>query len=179
MRGPWRQSLLVSAILACATAHAVAQPGQRAVAEAAPQTRPAQLFLGAKIVKLYAAPLSISVTAQGAVQATARRNGQIDDHARPIGGVVLTQAEIAILRQAVFYSQPPKFVSACCIPRHAFVFFDGAGTYLGYLKLCFQCGCAETSNPAAPPPGLPYLAWNAHAIGQIVRAHNIPITFSN
>jgi hypothetical protein len=96
-------------------------------------------------------------------------------HIIQIFGGQLTSDELQILRQSVFYSIPLSSFVMCRTPRHAFVFYDVTGKYLGYLKVCFECGCAELSNEAAPKPGWNYLLWDRAALRRIVTDHNLTV----
>ncbi|HLI67978.1 MAG TPA: hypothetical protein VKU90_16555 [Caulobacteraceae bacterium] len=88
-------------------------------------------------------------------------------------GGLLTPREMAALRAAVQFTRPPDMMLACCEPRHAFLFYDKSGRYLGFLMVCFECGCAvmEPFHPADEEHS--WIAWNPEAVKAIVVAHQL------
>lgn len=90
-------------------------------------------------------------------------------------GVVLTAADAKRLRSSVFFTEPPPAVAACCIPRHAFKFYDKSKKEIGSLAVCFECACARIEGEKPPNADLIWLEWDYAAIAAIVEAHNLPI----
>jgi hypothetical protein len=87
----------------------------------------------------------------------------------------LTANEAASLTTAVGVEPPNPaggevIVSACCDPRHAFLFYDSGDRFLGYLSVCFECGCTNLW-PAAGADSEP--SWDEKAVGSIVLAHRL------
>jgi hypothetical protein len=79
----------------------------------------------------------------------------------------------ARLRTAVHYGPEPEMEAACCIPRTAFTFFDAKGKFLGYLKLCFLCGCAIMSPDDAPDNKRTHLYWDRAIVRPIIENHHL------
>ncbi|HLY54508.1 MAG TPA: hypothetical protein VKS60_03055 [Stellaceae bacterium] len=139
------------------------------------QRVPALLFPGATVVRAFGGKLPLQIGNDGAVTMSQRLPDGRTEKTKADGGETLNPAEIAVLRKSVFYAPPPPVAAACCLPRHGFVFFDAAGRYLGYLKVCFQCGCAEL-DPAPPhDPAKNWLVWDKDAIRRILEAHHLPV----
>ncbi len=137
---------------------------------------PAKLFPEAVEVDLYAAKLSIRVMDGGkVVSSEVGRDGKIAEV--PTGeGVRLTSNEVDSLRHAVFYAPPAPIGAACCIPRHAFVFYGANGQYLGNLVVCFECYCAFIRPDELSTRNMEVL-WDRRAIGKIVEAHGLPVKY--
>jgi hypothetical protein len=90
-------------------------------------------------------------------------------------GVVLTAADIAELRTAIYWTTAPEAIVGCCIPRHEFKFYDAARQELGSVEVCFECHCANISGEAASNPEHPWLDWNEGPVARILRRHKLPI----
>lgn len=101
-------------------------------------------------------------------------NGTYPEH-----GILLTEVEAATLRAAVRDVPPPDAIAACCVPRHAFVFYDASGARLGVLDVCFECICANIRDGARldRPRDVRWLEWDEAAIAAIVTAHGERTTF--
>ncbi len=131
---------------------------------------PYRLFPVAVKVHVYGAPSSdlMDVDKSGHVSAQGSAgNIPVTD------GGWLTPSEIAELRDSIHFTRTPDSVAACCIPRHAFLFYDATGHYLGYLDVCFECGCADIF-PQPPRNGqLNWIDWNRQVIGKIVEDHHL------
>jgi hypothetical protein len=92
------------------------------------------------------------------------------------GGVKLTAAETIKLRSAFNWSTPPFAMDACCIPRHAFSFYDREAKFLGSISVCFECSCAE-SNGLTAPPDMTWIEWDRAKLAEIVEAHGLKTEF--
>jgi hypothetical protein len=100
-------------------------------------------------------------------------NGEPSEGTFPEEGIVLTSAEVEKLRAAVRDVPAPPEVAACCVPRHAFVFFDAQGVRLGALDVCFECICANLWDGArlSERRNVRWIEWDEPTIAEIVRAH--------
>jgi hypothetical protein len=107
--------------------------------------------------------------------------GRVSEEAFPPGtvpakGAVLTASEVEILRGAITSGQEPSTQTACCNPRHAFVFYDGNGSKLGVLTVCFECDCADVYDaPSFRARKLDWIYWNREKLANIVLAHKLPL----
>ena len=138
--------------------------------------KPQAIFPDAVAVRAYAAGGPVHVGNDGTVTAfKPSPDGKSAVTVPPAGGDYLTAEEIASLRSAISFSKPPEMSTACCIPRHAFVFYDRDNRYLGYLLVCFQCGCAEMKPMPATDPDQSYINWDQARVHQILEAHRLPI----
>jgi len=90
-------------------------------------------------------------------------------------GALLSAAQVKSLRGAVFFTEPPPAIAACCIPRHAFKFYDKRKKEIGALDVCFECACARLEGEKPPKPDLMWIEWDYGAIAAIVEAHKLPI----
>lgn len=89
---------------------------------------------------------------------------------------MLTAGEVETLRSAVTEGPAPDAVMACCIPRHAFVFYDRSGAKLGALTVCFECSCAGVFDaPTFKARDLEWVYWDEGKLAAIVRAHDLPL----
>jgi hypothetical protein len=88
-------------------------------------------------------------------------------------GMRLRPTEIATLRKSVWFAEEPPAIAACCIPRHAFKFYDRSRKEIGELRVCFECTCANIDGEAPPKEALSWVDWDVAAIGTIVRAHGL------
>ncbi|MDR3512220.1 MAG: hypothetical protein P4L73_11340 [Caulobacteraceae bacterium] len=137
---------------------------------------PEVLFPNATQVEVYGAPAASSITVdrQGHVRASGLSKDHTREEAYPAtNGGRLTPLEISTLRATVHFTHPPNEVAACCVPRHAFLFFDRSGRYLGYLKVCFECGCAEMEPFRPPSRERNWISWDYRIVRQIVVAHGL------
>jgi hypothetical protein len=162
--------------VAIAALIAVAAVGGYVTLTPAPNWLPANLFPEATQVKVFGSE-DDSFRVDGAGRVTMGVRGP-DGGARKapaLGGESLTEAEVAALRAAVRYTKPPEEAEACCIPRHAFLFYGKDGRYLGYLEVCFECGCAEMEPFHLPDRRLNWIAWDHAVIARIIRAHHLQI----
>ncbi|EGF91574.1 hypothetical protein ABI_29910 [Asticcacaulis biprosthecium C19] len=101
-------------------------------------------------------------------------DGKLNDGSFPAGGIALTAVEFADLRKAAGFTtwkSGPK----CCIPRHAFVFYDDVGKYLGSLEVCFECGCSFLDGGLQPP--FSQVKWDEAVFERIVKAHGQKTVF--
>ncbi|MES1203591.1 MAG: hypothetical protein ABUS57_19315 [Pseudomonadota bacterium] len=90
----------------------------------------------------------------------------------PSRGIRLADQEVAVLRASVHETDPPTDQALCCLPRHAFVFYDRQHHVLGALRVCFECGCADVyDGPTLRRRSVRWIDWDATAVGNIVRAH--------
>jgi len=138
----------------------------------------ANLFPSATKVVAYGADQSLEVDPNGKV--TFYKVETTDHTPTKIsarGGEELSAKDIELLRRSVFYAPPPPAMAACCIPRHGFVFYDSSGKYLGYLKVCYQCGCAIIYPDAPPDPSLSWVVWDHGAIQKILEAHHLKVNY--
>jgi hypothetical protein len=94
----------------------------------------------------------------------------------PKGGAKLTIAEIGVLGRSFMWSTPPMSVAACCVPRHAFAFYDSANRFLGSISVCFECSCAQ-SNGLTAPPDMTWIEWDRAKLAEIVVAHGLKTEF--
>lgn len=136
----------------------------------------ANLFASAARVRVYQGNSDLKISGKGNVtthQYTPNAHDYPEVPAK--SGGFLSSAEIKTLRKSVFYTLPPPAIAACCIPRHAFLFYDKAGKYLGYLEVCYECGCAQISPEAARDPKLDWIDWDAVALRKIIEAHRLTI----
>ena len=143
------------------------------------------LFPDATQIHAYASPTSIEmhVDKQGGLRAGAvSQDGAKIIPAPIVDGGLLTPVETRQLRAAISLSKTPASTVACCSPRHAFLFYDRAGKYLGFVSICFECGCVEMWPYSPPRPNFPlslikhdpaYLNWDRSAIRRIVEAHHL------
>jgi hypothetical protein len=137
---------------------------------------PADLFPTATTIKVYAGRSSVRTMPDGRVLTSVRLpGGGFDNEAAPIDGGVLTPEEVQLMRKSVSWIPSPPAVRACCIPRHAFTFFDSAGNYLGGLAVCFECKCARLQPyPTSPNRRTTLFDWDMDAFAKIVQAHGLP-----
>ena len=138
---------------------------------------PKMLFPSAATVRVYGASLtafSVVVDHEGRVTASgpSKDNSGAEEYPVKDGGL-LSPAEVSKLRAAVRFTRPPDLIFRCCIPRHAFLFYDKSGRYLGYLKVCFECTCAEMEPFHPPSPTLNWISWNYESLKRIVIAHGL------
>jgi len=124
--------------------------------------RPAQLFRSAAEIRLFAWYDDFTTSNVTRVQLRPK-------------GVILTASETQRLRGAVFFTEPPPAIAACCIPRHAFKFYDKQKNEIGALDVCFECSCARIEGEKSPNPNLMWIDWDNAVIAAIVEAHNLPI----
>jgi hypothetical protein len=92
-------------------------------------------------------------------------------------GVPLTKEDVAVLRQSVRWTESPEAIAMCCIPRHAFKFYDEAHNVLGTLEVCFECTCATLEGEDAVDAKRDWLDWDVSAIEAILKARKMPIEF--
>lgn len=137
----------------------------------------ANLFPSATSAMVYSAQDTIEVDADGKVFDASSAYQPAGKHIRQKAksGGALTPEEIITLRRSVFYAPPPATVAGCCFPRHAFTFYDKKGNFLGYLTVCFECGCAFIEPASFPSPSLDNVEWDRNRIGSIVTAHRLLI----
>lgn len=137
---------------------------------------PFVLFPSAAKVRVYGAPTSIEmeVDKTGAVKAWGLpARGSVKDRPVPVlDGGWLSPSEIAALRGAVRLTRDPPPLAACCSPRHAFLFYDRAGRYVGVFEACFECGCTHVY-PRPPGVDTGDIVWDQDAIRRIVEAHRL------
>ena len=138
---------------------------------------PAELFPTATVVKAYGGVMGLSISSEGtATTVRVKPDGQWDRGVPADGGESLTATEIEVLRRSVFFAPQPPSLSACCIPRHGFVFYDSSGRYLGYLKVCFQCGCAIIDPRPARDPSHSWIVWDHEEIKALLKEHHLEVT---
>ena len=137
---------------------------------------PKMLFPGAASVRVYGAPTAFNVVVdhEGRVTATgpSKDNSGAEEYPVKDGGL-LSPVEASKLKAAVRFTRPPDVIFRCCVPRHAFLFYDRSGRYLGYLKVCFECTCAEMEPFHPPNPARNWISWNYENVKQIVIAHGL------
>lgn len=136
----------------------------------------ANLFPTATRVRVYQGDFGIQIS-DGGKASTQKYDSDADKmpDVPAKGGEYLTAAEIKVLRDSVFYTLSPPAIASCCIPRHGFLFYDKAGKYLGYLKVCYECGCAEISSHSPHDKALDWIEWDAAALRKIIEAHHLAI----
>jgi hypothetical protein len=94
-----------------------------------------------------------------------------------VDGGWLSDSEIADLRKAVRITEPPINMAGCCFPRHAFLFYDRSGRYLGHLDVCFECGCARIEPDPPSSRKLNWISWDSRVLTRLVMAHHLgPLT---
>lgn len=132
---------------------------------------PPAIFPRATTVRLYGSPQVLDVDAAGHVTAAVRdpAGRHTSTTLAPAGD--LTAEEIGTLRGSVRFE--PHDVAACFLPRHAFLFYDQAGRYLGHLSVCFECGGAEMKPEPVASGGSDAIVWDRHAIATIVTRHGL------
>lgn len=138
---------------------------------------PESLFPSAAKVRVFAGPAAWAINIDRQGHATANGPSPDDDRAVTVparDGGWLTPAEIVTLKASVRFTRPPDAMGACCIPRHAFLFYDNAGRYLGHLRVCFECGCAAMEPFRPPSKDRTWIDWNYEALKRIVVAHGLP-----
>jgi hypothetical protein len=137
---------------------------------------PGMLFPDAAKVRVVGAPGSFELAVDQSGQVTAKgpsKDGG-DPDAYPVkDGGMLSPAEVSRLRASVRFTRPPKIVLRCCLPRHAFLFYDRSGRYLGYLKVCFECACAEMEPFNPPDKDRNWISWNYERVKKIALAHDL------
>ncbi len=138
------------------------------------QRTPLPLFPEATEVRVFGGVDFIHQGAGGAVVGTKLENGKLRNDAPAVDGGVLTAEEIALLRRSVDTGPEPKSAKLCCTPRHAFLFFDRNHRQIGYLEVCFQCGCARIYLPPGSLHSFADLGWDHEALTRIVEAHRLP-----
>ncbi|MBP2159256.1 MULTISPECIES: hypothetical protein [Asticcacaulis] len=139
---------------------AVAETETPAISEA--------IFPQATEVRMYVNKISINVDDAG----------KLSEGSYPANGIALSPAEIDTLRKSVSFTAPPDLVAACCIPRHAFLFYDTSHKLLGSLTVCFECSCAGLNGGPQPPAGKDWIDWDYAAVAKIVQAHGQPLEFA-
>ncbi len=132
----------------------------------------APLFATAKHVRLFASKGIIRISDNGVVSAGF---SDAPESLPPGSGTDLTAHEVEKLRDSVWYTTRPNLYIACYSPRHAFVFYDDAGKYLGYLRVCYQCVGADIAPSEAPSAEKHYVMWDEGAIAQLIEAHQFSI----
>lgn len=134
------------------------------------------LFPQASRARVFGAPRSIGIEVDQTHRVLAEYiapDGRTVTTSQVADGGWLTQAEFDQLRSVVTPAGAPQPTAACCSPRHAFLFYDASGRYLGYLTVCFECGCAHIRpvDASRDPPG--DIHWDAKALARIVLAHHL------
>lgn len=125
------------------------------------RSQPMNPFPEAARVDLVYHDLSIEIDAQGRANEEAW------------APVTLSPAHARSLRRALVWTVPPAGHAICCVPRHAFLFHDAEGRFLGSVTICIRCGCWRT-NGLEHPEGLDWLRWDARAIGRILARNGVP-----
>ncbi len=92
-------------------------------------------------------------------------------------GVVLTREEAEIVRRAIYWQRPPEAVAACCIPRHAFKFYDAEHAEIGSVEVCYECGCARIAGEGAPDSVHTDTGWDAGALASVLQTHKLPVDY--
>lgn len=132
------------------------------------------LFPNAAKVRVYGGPTSIDIAVRAGrvLEQNLSKNGRSRE-TPAIDGGWLTPDEVDQLRRAVSLETPGDTitVAACCFPRHAFLFYDAKGRYLGFLTVCFECGCAEI-RPFKQDDSHE-IHWDRSAVAAIVLAHHL------
>ncbi|ESQ91193.1 hypothetical protein ABAC460_06420 [Asticcacaulis sp. AC460] len=108
--------------------------------------------------------------------------GQVNEGSFPEGGIAMAPADIGELNgPALTYIVPPEMVEAygCCFPRHAFLFYDKSGRFLGSIAVCFECHCVMTTRFPKPLKGKDWLVWDEAIFKRIITAHGQPIEFAS
>jgi len=135
------------------------------------------LFPTATEVRVLGSPKSFDVHTDKDGRVTASGtlpNGQATRDSFPvIDGGKLTAREIASLRSAIGFTHPPSSIVGCCLPRHAFLFYDSAGHFVGSLEVCFECGCAHMQPFRPAGPDRSWITWKEDVVKQIVVNHNL------
>lgn len=140
----------------------------------APQSAPIALFPDATEVRVFGGVDFIHQKGDGTIVGYRFVGRAVDKDVPATDGGLLSRDEIALLRKSFDAQAAPPLLAMCCTPRHAFVFYDDRHRQIGYLEICFECGCADLSPRPARNPSLPYLNWDRKALTRIVDAHHLP-----
>jgi hypothetical protein len=92
-------------------------------------------------------------------------------------GVVLAKEEVAIVRRAIYWQRPPEAEAACCIPRHAFKFYDAEHAEIGSVEVCYECRCARIAGEGPPDTVHTDAGWDGGALASVLRAHKLPVDY--
>jgi hypothetical protein len=117
-------------------------------------------------------PTSTSVRLYAHEDAIGIKDGKIPEGSFPKGGARLTPEEIGVVQASFKWSTPPMIVDACCVPRHAFAFYDSNNRYLGSISVCYECTCANADGVTAPKD-LEWIEWDAAALAKVIHAHGL------
>jgi hypothetical protein len=146
-----------TAVQAREEAELKAQIEQDAAFEAARKSVPFVPFPDAAEVRLVYHDMSVSID----------KAGQANEGAlRPI---VLNASQAEIARASFMWKTPPAYMAACCIPRHAFTFYNDRGAFLGSVTFCLECGCTETNGVTAPA-GMDWIEWDEPKLVGLIRS---------
>ena len=127
-------------------------------------------FPEATEVRLYINQQSIDVSPQG----------EVSEGSYPRGGIPLTTSELHSIQDGLNYKKPPDAIAACCVPRHAFLFYDKAHKFLGSITVCFECGCATIDGQMPKPPAnMEWLDWDETRFAHIIEAHGQTVHFGD
>jgi hypothetical protein len=144
--------------------------------EAGTQRLRAPIFPKATHVEAYAAQ-GLAVTDDGRVLMGRIYPGIETRFLKPVlpqNSAALTQAEIKDVQNSVYFTQLPEWASECvCEFNHAFTFFDSSGNYLGYVAMCFRCGCLQISPKLTDKTMLPAVSWDGKVLYGIFTAHHL------
>lgn len=98
--------------------------------------------------------------------------GKVADKSYPADGILLTAQEMHKVQNALYFVPAPEVVAACCIPRHAFLFYDKSHRYIGSISVCFECGCANVDGESINIPSDRDVGWDEIAIARVIEAHS-------
>jgi hypothetical protein len=129
------------------------------------------LFPTAAKVRVYGAPYPLVIKIDKAGHLSSSSSSQ--NSGKILDGGWLEKQEIFQLRTSISFNKWPGHVASCCYPRHAFLFYDESGQYLGHLTICFQCGCANMSPFKQGRDGKNWIDWRRDLVARIVLAHNL------
>jgi hypothetical protein len=140
----------------------------------ASQQPPLDLFPDATEVHVFGGVDFTKWAAGGTVAGKRLENGVYRDDVPATDGGALSADEIALLRRSIRIDAEPHAMAMCCTPRHAFMFHDGRHRAIGYLDVCFECGCAHVYPPPGSLASFSLLNWDREALTRIVEAHHLP-----
>ena len=137
--------------------------------------KPASPMATATRARIVGAPNAdlMSVEHDGRVHATSISKSGAEVPYPVTDGGWLTDKEFREVLSAVHFTKPPDAIAGCCFPRHAVLFYDAHGHYLGYLSICFECGCADMWPYNPPRKDESWIDWDGEVFERIVTAHKL------
>lgn len=105
-----------------------------------------------------------------AIDSILSQDGALNPTRTPEEGIPLTTDQVRRLEKATTGRHPEHQQYACHYPHHAFVFFDSAGSPVGFAQVCFLCGTCY-----GRPEGFSKY-WDLDAIKDLVTELGMPIS---